>query len=132
MKRVLFVCIENSCRSQIAEGFARELGQGVIEACSAGSRPSGKVNPDAVKVMAEVGIDIAGNQSKGFAELPVKQFDWVVTMGCGDACPLIPAEHRLDWKIDDPKGRDLEFFRKTRDTIGRHVKDLVQKISLSR
>ena len=132
MKRVLFVCIENSCRSQMAEGFARELGQSVIEAYSAGSQPSGTVNPDAVGVMVEVGIDISRYQSKGFQDLPVKTFDWVITMGCGDACPFVPAKHRLDWSIEDPKGRDLEFFRKVRDAIGRNVKDLVQKISLSR
>ena len=132
MKRVLFVCVENSCRSQMAEGFARELGQGVIDANSAGSRPSGKVNSDAVRVMAEVGIDISKYQSKGFQELPVKEFDWVITMGCGDQCPLVPAVKRLDWEIDDPKGRDIEFFRKTRDMIGRMVKDLIKNISLSR
>jgi protein-tyrosine-phosphatase len=115
----------------MAEGFARKFGQGVIEAYSAGSRPSGKVNPEAVRIMAEAGIDISGHQSKGFQELLVKQFDWVVTMGCGDACPFVPAKHRLDWKIDDPKGRDTEFFCKIRDTIGRNVKELIQQISFS-
>lgn len=86
--RVLFVCIENSCRSQIAEGFARQLGKDTIEAWSAGSKPSGKVNPTAVQVMKEKGVDLKEHRSKGLNELPKVKWDYVFTMGCGDACPL--------------------------------------------
>ncbi len=131
MKRVLFVCIQNSCRSQMAEGFARELGKGVVEVYSAGSRPSGKVDPDAVKVMAEAGIDISGNRSKGFQEIPFNGFDWVITMGCGDRCPFVPAEQRLDWAVEDPKGKSLDFFREVRDQIKKNVEKLVQHIAFN-
>lgn len=90
MKRILFICVENACRSQIAEGFARALGKGKVEAYSAGSRPSGKVNTRAVALMKERGIDISSQTSKSFDDLPVKEFDYAVTMGCPDSCPFIP------------------------------------------
>jgi arsenate reductase (thioredoxin) len=131
MKKVLFVCIENSCRSQMAEGFASVLGKDVLEPYSAGSRPSGKVNPEAVKVMREAGVDISASQSKGFQELPVKEFDFVITMGCGDQCPVVPAEKHIDWQIEDPRGRDVEFFRGVRDNIKNKVRELVRTISLA-
>jgi arsenate reductase len=129
MKRVLFVCVENSCRSQIAEGWARHLGKGALEAYSAGSKPSGKVNPDAVKVMSEAGIDISGQPSKGFLDLPVKEFDYVVTMGCKDVCPFVPAKKHIEWQIEDPKGKDLDFFRKARDVIKMKVIGLIKALS---
>jgi len=135
MKKVLFVCIENSCRSQMAEGFASILGKDIMEAYSAGSRPSGKVNPDAVEVMREAGVDISAYQSKGFQELPVKEFDFVITMGCGDQCPVAPtgaAEKHIDWQIEDPRGRDVEFFRRVRDNIKNNVRELVRTISQAR
>ena len=128
MKKVLFVCVENSCRSQIAEGFARRLGQGVIEPYSAGSRPSGKINPGAVKVMQELGIDISSQKSKGFDELTIKEFDCVVTMGCQDTCPFVPARQHIDWHIEDPKDKDTEFFRKVRDAIAEAVKELINNV----
>ena len=117
MVTVLFVCVENSCRSQIAEGFAKELGKGILEAYSAGSRPSGKVDPAAVNVMMESGIDISRQASKGFETLPVKAFDYVITLGCKDACPFIPGKEHIEWHIDDPKGGGIDFFRKTREAI---------------
>ncbi|MCX5642409.1 MAG: arsenate reductase ArsC [Candidatus Omnitrophica bacterium] len=126
MKKVLFVCIENSCRSQIAEGFACNLGGGIIEPYSAGSRPSVKINPEAVRVMQELGIDISSRQSKGFDQLPVKEFDFVITLGCQDVCPFVPAKQHIDWNITDPKGKDAEFFRKVRDDIADKVKDLIR------
>jgi len=129
MKKVLFVCIENSCRSQMAEGFAKTLGKDVVNAYSAGSKAIGKVNPDAIVVMKETGIDISLNKSKGFSDLPVKKFDYVITMGCGDVCPFVPADKHIDWKIEDPKGKPLEFFRKTRDQIKDNVLDLIRKLS---
>jgi len=128
MKKVLFVCVENSCRSQMAEGFAKALGGLKLEAYSAGSRPSGKVNPDAVKIMREVGIDISTAKSKGFNDLPAKEFDYVVTMGCKDICPLVPAKEHIDWRIEDPKGKGEEFFRKTRDLIKEKVELLIREV----
>lgn len=125
MKKVLFVCVENSCRSQMADGFARVLGKGKIESYSAGSRPSGKVNPVAVKVMREAGIDISGQRSKGFYDLGVKDFDYVITMGCKDTCPFVPAKKHIDWQIEDPKDKGEDFFRKTRDLIKEKVEQLI-------
>ncbi|MDD5655292.1 MAG: arsenate reductase ArsC [Candidatus Omnitrophota bacterium] len=125
MKKVLFVCVENSCRSQMAEGFARQYGGNVLEAYSAGSKPSGTVNPYAVKVMREAGIDISLQESKGFNELPAKEFDYVITLGCQDTCPFVPAVKHLEWQIEDPKGRDLDFFRSVRDNIKLKVQELI-------
>lgn len=127
MTKVLFVCIENSCRSQMAEGFARFYGKGMIEAYSAGSRPSGKVNEMAVQVMKEAGIDISSQESKGFDDLPYKEFDIVVTMGCGDECPVIAAKRRVDWQIMDPKGKPMEFFREVRDEVKGKVLELLAR-----
>ncbi len=125
MKRILFVCIENSCRSQMAEGFARRLAQGRIEAYSAGSKPSGKVNEIAIQVMKEAGIDISKQRSKGFDELHEKAFDYVITMGCGDVCPFVPAKKRIEWDIADPQGKPIEAFRETRDEIEKKVQELI-------
>ncbi len=129
MKSILFVCIENSCRSQIAEGFARAMAGNAYDVYSAGSQPSGIVNPTAINVMQEVGIDISKNDSKGFDDLPVKKFDRAITLGCGDQCPFVPADIHIDWKIPDPKGRDLEFFRSVRDLIKQHVQQLIQELT---
>ena len=128
MKKVLFVCVENSCRSQMADGFAKVLGKGKVESYSAGSRPSGKVNPDAIKIMQEVGIDISKAQSKGFLDLGVKEFNYVITLGCQDTCPFVPAEKHIDWQIDDPQGKGEEFFRKTRDLIKEKVGLLISEV----
>jgi len=122
--KVLFVCVENSCRSQIAEGFAKYLGKNTIEAYSAGSNPSGIVNPCAIEVMKEEGIDISCAKSKGFAELLIKEFDLTITMGCKDNCPFLPTQKHIEWQIPDPKGKDLEFFRKTRDMVKEKIIDL--------
>ena len=113
----------------MAEGFARELGQGVLEVYSAGSKPSGSVNPYAVKVMEEAGIDISRQKSKGFNELPVKHFDLVVTLGCRDVCPFIPSDKHIEWQIDDPKGMPIEFFRTARDSIKNKIDDLIKELS---
>jgi glutathione/glutaredoxin type arsenate reductase len=128
MKKVLFVCVKNSCRSQMAEGFAKVLGKGKIESYSAGSRPSGKVNPDAIKIMQEAGIDISGAQPKGFGDLGAKEFNYVVTLGCQDTCPFFPAEKHIDWQINDPEGEGEEFFRKTRDLIKEKVEQLMREV----
>ena len=128
MKRVLFVCVENSCRSQMAEGFARLFGKGIIESYSAGSKPSGKVDATAIKVMSEAGIDISSQQSKGFNDIGIKEFDMVITLGCSDVCPFIPAKKHIEWHIEDPKGKDLNFYRKVRDKIKDQVKSLLENI----
>src|SRR5438105_10588323 len=120
-KRVLFVCIENSCRSQMADAFARLHGAGRVEVFSAGSRPSGRVNPRAIEFMREIGYDLGGHQSKGLDDLPDVDFDAVVTMGCGDACPLVRAKQRLDWNIPDPKDMPADEFRRVRDIIENRV-----------
>ncbi|MDD5556580.1 MAG: arsenate reductase ArsC [bacterium] len=125
MKRILFVCVENSCRSQMAEGFARALAPGAIEAFSAGSRPSGEVDPRAIAFMRERGIDISGHRSKGFGDLPVREFDVAVSMGCADVCPFVPGARRIAWEIPDPKGLDDGGFRAVRDEIGRKVAELL-------
>jgi arsenate reductase (thioredoxin) len=116
-KRVLFVCVENSCRSQMAEGLAKEFVQDKVAAYSAGSNPSGLVNPDAVAVMKEIGIDISNQKSKGFLDLPYQKFDYIITMGCKDVCPFYPAQEKIDWQITDPKGKGLDFFREIRNLI---------------
>jgi arsenate reductase len=127
-KLVLFVCIENSCRSQMAEAFARRLAEDVIEPYSAGSRPSGDVNPKAIQSMANLGYDLGNQHSKSLAELPHKKFDYVISMGCGDECPLIPATHHDDWDIPDPKDMPLEEFRLVRNQIRDQVEALANKI----
>jgi len=124
--RLLFVCVENSCRSQMAEGFAGALGETDTDARSAGSRPSGVVNPRAIQFMAERGIDITGHVSSGLEGLEHEAFDYVVTMGCGDACPHIPARHHLDWELSDPKHLADHEFRAVRDAIEQRVRELLE------
>ena len=127
-KRVLFVCIENSCRSQMADAFARLHGAGRVEVYSAGSRPSGRVNPRAIEFMQEIGYDLRPHQSKGLDDLPDVTFDAAVTMGCGDACPLVRAKQRVDWDIPDPKAMPAEQFRKVRDLIESKVRELLKAL----
>jgi arsenate reductase len=122
---LLFVCVENSCRSQMAEGFAHALGRDRVVSHSAGSRPSGQVNSRAIEFMAEKGIDLRSQRSKGLDDLPALRWDYVVTMGCGDACPHLPARHRLDWDLPDPKQLDDAGFRAVRDRIEGLVRDLI-------
>jgi arsenate reductase (thioredoxin) len=126
-KSVLFVCIENSCRSQMAEGLVKHFAAGNLEIYSAGSKPLGTINLDAIEVMSEIGINISRQKSKGFNELKVKKFDYVITLGCQDICPFVPADKHIEWKIEDPKGKDINFFRKTRDQIKREVADFIEK-----
>jgi protein-tyrosine-phosphatase len=125
-KRVLFVCVENSNRSQMAEAFARVHGGDRVEAFSAGSRPSGKVNPKAIEAMRELGYDLAAHKSKGLTELSGQEFDVVVGMGCGDkGCPLVKAARHEEWNIPDPKALPPEQFRDVRDLIGLKVRQLL-------
>lgn len=126
--KVLFVCVENSNRSQMAEAFAHLHGSARVEAFSAGSRPSGKVNPKAIAAMKEKGYDLATHRSKSLQEIPQGPYEYVITMGCGDACPWIPARHRDDWALPDPKGMDPGDFNKVRDDIERRVIQLLEGI----
>ena len=124
---ILFVCVENSCRSQIAEGFARRAGGDRVVAWSAGSRPGARVDPRAIVLMKEIGIDIGAQAAKGLDAIPPGvEWDVVVTMGCGDACPHLPAHKRLDWDLPDPKPLADEEFRRVRDRIRTLVSDLVR------
>lgn len=136
LHRVLFVCVENSNRSQMAEAFARIHGRGVIEPHSAGSRPSGAINPRAIEMMRERGYDLSAHASKPLTEIPEGPYAAVITMGCGDACPWIPATRRDDWDLSDPKHLDDDGFRAVRDDIERRVLKLIEDLrnapSLSR
>lgn len=128
-KKVLFVCVENSNRSQMSQAFAKIHGGDRIEAYSAGSKPSGKINPKAIAAMKELGYDLSTHASKSLQEVePYAPFDAVVTMGCGDACPWMPAKQFIDWQIPDPRDMNEEDFRKVRDGIGEKVKDLVSTL----
>ena len=128
MKKILFVCIENSNRSQMAEAFAHIHGKGRAEAFSAGSKPSGIVNPKAIEAMKELGYDLTKHKSKSIEDFRNDSFEYVVTMGCGDACPFIPAKHREDWAIPDPKHLDQDAFRKIRDLIEEKVQSLLSEV----
>ncbi len=125
-KKLLFVCVENSNRSQMSQAFATILGGGSVEAYSAGSKPSGIVNPKAIAAMKELGYDLSKHDSKSLEE--VKQFapfDAVVTMGCGDACPWMPAKQFIDWQIPDPKNMEPAAFNEVRDLIKNKVEELI-------
>ncbi|HWU70644.1 MAG TPA: arsenate reductase ArsC [Pseudoxanthomonas sp.] len=127
MKRVLFVCVENSNRSQMAEAFAHLYGGDQVEALSAGSKPSGLINPKAVRFMAELGYDLSRHASKSLDQIE-GEFDAVVTMGCGDNCPWVPAKRREDWALPDPKHMDDDGYRAVRDEIAERVKTLLESL----
>ncbi len=127
-KNILFVCIENSNRSQMAQAFAVIHGKEKVNAYSAGSRPSGKINPKAVAAMRELGYDLSAHDSKALDEIPDAEYEYAVTMGCGDACPLVRARHRDDWNIPDPRDMNESDFRKVRDLIEEKVKELLKKL----
>lgn len=124
-KKILFVCIENSNRSQMAEAFTLMQENSDIEVWSAGSRPSGKVNPRAIQFMKEKGYDLSTHRSKALDEIPEGPYEYVITMGCGEECPFIPAKHREDWALTDPKTLGDDGFRSIRDEIEKRVKALV-------
>jgi arsenate reductase len=126
---VLFVCVHNAGRSQMAAGFLRHLAGDRVEVLSAGSEPADRVNPVAVQAMAEVGIDITSEQPKVLTTDAVQVSDVVITMGCGDACPFYPGKRYEDWELDDPAGQDLEHVRPIRDGIGRRIESLVTSLS---
>lgn len=127
MKRVLFVCVENSNRSQMAEAFAHLYGGDQVEAFSAGSKPSGQINPKAIRFMAELGYDLSAHASKSLDQIE-GEFDAVVTMGCGDNCPWVPAKRREDWALPDPKHMDDDGYRAVREEIAERVKTLLASL----
>jgi arsenate reductase len=130
-KKLLFVCIENSNRSQMSQAFAKMLGGENVAAYSAGSKPSGIVNPKAIAAMKELGYDLSTHDSKSLDEVKAfAPFDAVVTMGCGDACPWMPAKQFIDWQIPDPKHMEPEEFNKVRDYIRDKVKILLEDLSV--
>lgn len=122
---VLFVCVANSFRSQMAEAAARAVGGGQWDIWSAGSSPSGHVHPLAVQLMGEVGLDLSTHRSKGLDAVPPKRWDYVVTMGCQDDCPSVNAAHRVDWQIPDPAGLPLDEARRLRDHVVGLVRELI-------
>ena len=126
-KRVLFVCVENSNRSQMAEAFARRIGGDAVEALSAGSKPSGVINPKAIRYMGELGIDLSTHRSKSLDDID-GEFDAVVTMGCGDSCPWVPAKRREDWALSDPRNMDEAGYRQVRDDIAARVRVLLESL----
>jgi protein-tyrosine-phosphatase len=128
MPSVLFVCVHNAGRSQMAAGFMTELSDGKVEVLSAGSAPKDSINPIAVEAMSEVGIDIANNVPKVLTTEAVQQSDVVITMGCGDTCPFFPGKRYEDWVLDDPAGQGIESVRVIRDEIKKRVEDLLREI----
>ena len=127
-KTIIFVCVHNAGRSQMAAGFMRELGGDRVEVLSAGSAPKDSINPVAVDAMAELGIDIANQKPKILTPEAVQQSDVVITMGCGDACPYYPGKRYEDWKLDDPAGQGIEPVRAIRDEIKSRVEALLSEI----
>ena len=128
MPSVLFVCVHNAGRSQMAAGFMSTLSGGKVEVLSAGSAPKDSINPIAVEAMAEVGIDIANNVPKILTTEAVQQSDVVITMGCGDTCPFFPGKRYEDWVLDDPAGQGIESVRVIRDEIKKRVEDLLKEV----
>jgi protein-tyrosine-phosphatase len=128
MKNVLFVCVENSCRSQMAEAFGKMHGKGIVNVYSTGSKPSGIVNPKAIASMKEVGYDLSLHDSVGLDKIPQIKWDYAITMGCGDECPMIKADFREDWGLPDPKHMEPEEFAKVRNIIEQEVIDLIKKL----
>ena len=128
VQRIVFVCVENSCRSQIAEAFGRMYAGASVEVYSSGSRPSGQVNPKAIASMKELGYDLSTHASKGLDALPDVEFDYAITMGCGDECPFLRAKAREDWGIPDPKHLAPEEFRVVRDLIAGKVRELLARV----
>ena len=126
---VLFVCVHNAGRSQIAAGYLQALAGDRVEVLSAGSEPKDQINPVAIAAMAEEGIDIAGNTPKVLTVEAVKESDVVITMGCGDACPIFPGKRYEDWELEDPAGKDIETVRRVRNDIRGRVEALIAEIA---
>ena len=129
MKNILFVCVENSNRSQMAQAFANIYGKDKVVAFSSGSRPSGKINPRAISAMAELNYDLSKHNSKSLDEIPQVEYEYAITMGCGDECPFVNARNREDWQLPDPRNMEPEEFKKVRDEIRDRVIELLTRIN---
>ena len=127
-RRILFVCVENARRSQMAQGFAEAFGQGRVEVYSAGSNPSSSIDPMVIDVMKEKEIDLTDRRPKGLNDLPQVDMDYLVTMGCEETCPAVLAKKIIEWEIPDPRGKSIDIFRKVRDMIEGKVKGLLKQI----
>lgn len=127
MIKVAFVCVHNSCRSQMAEGFAKSLGKGVVEAYSAGTENYPEVKPLAVEVMEEAGVDMSSHHPKLLSDIP-EELDLLITMGCNVTCPFVPNKHSEDWGLEDPSGGPIEEFRETRELVRTKVLELIKRI----
>ncbi|WP_432663119.1 arsenate reductase ArsC [Wukongibacter baidiensis] len=126
-KKVAFVCVHNSCRSQMAEGWAKKLGNDVLEVYSAGTEDYPQVKPGAVQVMEEAGVDMSDHHPKLLTDIP-EEIDILITMGCNVVCPYVPCEHSEDWRLEDPSGGPIEGFRETRDIIKTKVEELIERV----
>jgi len=126
--KIVFVCVENARRSQMAEGFANALGQAKLEVYSAGSSPSSQIDSSVIEVMKEKGIDLSGKRPKGLNDLPPIEMDYLITMGCEETCPAVLAKQVIEWQIPDPKGKPIEVFRQVRDLIEQKVKTILEEI----
>jgi arsenate reductase len=126
--KILFVCVENARRSQMAEGFANALGRGKLEVYSAGSRPSSQIDPLVIEVMKEKGIDLTAKRPKSLYELPPVEMDYLITMGCEETCPAVPARKIMEWQIPDPKGKPIDEIRGIRDMLEAKVKTLLEEV----
>lgn len=126
-KKVAFICVHNSCRSQMAEGWAKHLGKDILDIYSAGTEDYPEVKPLAVKVMEEVGIDMSEHHPKLLSDIP-EEVDILITMGCNVVCPFVPNSHSEDWGLDDPSGGPIEDFRETRDIIKKKVEELIERV----
>jgi len=125
--KVAFVCVHNSCRSQMAEGLARKLGSDIFDVYSAGTEEYPEVKPLAIKVMEEIGIDMSNHRPKLLSEIP-NELDILITMGCNVVCPFVPNKYSIDWGLDDPSGKSIDEFRKTRELIEKKVLNLIEDV----
>lgn len=126
---MLFLCVHNAGRSQMAAGFLRHLAGDAVDVFSGGSDPGGALNPTAVQAMAEVGIDISTESPRPWTDEVARSADVIVTMGCGDTCPVFPGRRYEDWELTDPAGRPIEVVREIRDVVERRVRDLVASLA---
>ena len=126
--KIVFICVENARRSQMAEGFAEAFGRGKVEVYSAGSRPSSQIDPWVIEVMKEKGIDLTLKRPKGLKDLPPIEMDYLITMGCEETCPAVLSKKTIEWNIPDPKGKSIDFFREVRDLIEDKVTGLLKEI----
>jgi protein-tyrosine-phosphatase len=126
--KIVFICVENARRSQMAQGFAESLGKGKLEVYSAGSHPSSQIDPLVIEVMKEKGIDLSTKRPKGLNDLPPIEMDYLITMGCEETCPAVPARKIIEWEIPDPKGRPIDEVRRIRDMLEAKVKMLLEEV----